>query len=139
MQNSSTNRVEIDFVYKWIHITQNTEILRLLSMESDQTSAICAVLGFETLECAAFLDIAGVDQEESLLLQLNTRRCNNSDLTVLQQRPIHKKKFTVKVHNTSKLYITHVTACNEQKLGEMGWERRDKTACSVFHNKKKCP
>jgi len=139
MQNSSTSRVEIDFVYKWIHITQSTEIVRLLSMQSDQTSAICAVLGFKKLECAAFLDIAGVDQEESLLLQLNTRRYNNSDLAVFQQPPMYKKQLVVTVHNTSKLYITHVTACNEQKLAEMGWERRDKTACSVFHNKKKCP
>jgi hypothetical protein len=109
----------IDSVFMVVHVSRCDEVVRLLSAWSDEINEICRLLNVASLCCTAFVRVPNVAHDECLLIELNTRRCHDSDMTVTKVRPMDAEVFVATVTNTRRLSVMHVTPLNPQKLAQM--------------------
>ena len=119
MPDNGTARITIDTVFMSVHVSRCAEVVRLLSMWSNEIDSICRILKVASLRCTAFIGVPQVAQDECLLIQLNTRRCQDSDMTVAKVHPLDSEVFVVTMTNTRGLAVVHVTLFNPQKLMQM--------------------
>jgi hypothetical protein len=120
MQTSAKGLTTIDDVFLWIDVSIIHEVVRRLSSWSDESDAICALLGVKILQCAGRIETPPSHPDNTILVQLNTRACKHSDLQIYQVPPLEKRIFIATVMNTARLSVKRVTPCNAQKLSAMG-------------------
>lgn len=119
MSQNATAGIIMDSVFMSVHVSMCDEVIRLLSAWSNEIDSICCILNVASLRCDAFVGVPNADHDEYVLIELNTRRCHDSDMRVVKVRPLDKEVFIATITNTRRLSVTHVTPFNPQKLAQM--------------------
>jgi len=119
MSQNAKAGIIMDSVFMSVHVSRCDEVIRLLSAWSNEIDSICCILNVASLRCDAFVGVSTADHDEYVLIELNTRRCHDSDMRVAKVCPLDKEVFTATIINTRRLSVAHVTPLNPQKLAQM--------------------